>query len=210
MGFFDRLFKSRSAASGPVCLVCDSAELEWLATEAYRCRACGHEGGDGLPAHLQAEAVRKILALPPEARRALAEKGLPQARNMLEGIHLDSLRVDSVSAAADAILHVGSALAGIQVLADDARQDRDRAIMGAVRELAEAERVLADCGHALGRGDVLQHSVTSIPAKQLDRPEVLQRYRDGLLAIHASLAAELDSNGTAESAENSRTRGRTA
>lgn len=194
MGLFDRLFKSRSAPSGPACLVCESTQLEWLATEAYRCRACGHEGGDGLPAHAKAEAIRKIHALAPEARRALAERALRQAGNILAGIHLDSIRVDPVKAAADTVLKVGTALAGMNMAFDDSRDDRDRAITGVVRELAEAERALEDCGHALGRGDVVQHSIMAVPARQLERPEVLERQRDELLDIHADLIAELESH----------------
>jgi ribosomal protein L37AE/L43A len=194
VGIFDRLFASRSAKRGPTCLACESTDLESLATDAYRCRACGHEGGDGFPAYAEVERMTKILALAPEARQALAERTLVQARNILQGIHLDSTRLDPTRATADVVLNIGFSLAGSHLDANDAREERDRAIVGAVRELAEAERLLADCGHALGLVDVLEHSITSVPARQFERPDELERHRDGLVELHARLTAELDAS----------------
>jgi hypothetical protein len=189
MGFIERLFKSRPAADHPACLVCNSAELEWLATEVYRCRACGHEGGDGLPAHRKAETVRKILALSAEERRALAERTLVQALDILRGIRLPSFDGDPLRPGVQEVLEPGHT-----ALLSNKAEVWDQPMMNAVRELAEAERLLADCGEALGRGDVLGHSITIVAADELDDQEELARYRAGLLEIHASLAAELGSN----------------
>lgn len=79
----------RRAADAPLddgrCSACDDGDLEVLAPYAYRCLACGYEGGDGYVVW-QAERRRAEHArLDGPTRRALAASLIEAAHGELEG-----------------------------------------------------------------------------------------------------------------------------
>jgi len=47
------------------CVSCDSADLEMLTAAAYRCNACGYEGGSGRKVTPKPSASRLLNAPPP-------------------------------------------------------------------------------------------------------------------------------------------------
>jgi hypothetical protein len=119
-----------------------------MAEAAYRCSSCGHEGGDGLPAWIAARKRAEIEALSPAHRSALARKQLEAARNLLEGIHVD-VGAGAGEVAAAAVLSLAVGRLGAQ-LAEDRREEAERVMATAFRELLESEQLLDQAAVALG------------------------------------------------------------
>jgi hypothetical protein len=119
-----------------------------MAEAAYRCSSCGHEGGDGLPAWIAARKRAEIEALSPAQRSTLARKQLEAARNLLEGIHVDT-STGAGEVAAAAVLSLAAGRLGAQ-LADDRKQEEERVLGTAFRELLESEQLLDQAAIALG------------------------------------------------------------
>lgn len=69
---------------GGRCSACDSEELEVLAPYAYRCLACGYEGGNGYAAWQAAQRRAEYARLDGPARRALATELVETAHRELE------------------------------------------------------------------------------------------------------------------------------
>ncbi len=66
-----------------VCVACESRDLEIVGGDAYRCRACGYEGGQGW-ARVQREAsAAKAATESPATRREKALRHLQEARLLL-------------------------------------------------------------------------------------------------------------------------------
>lgn len=91
------LFGKRDRPADDVCVACGSAELEALAPRAYRCAACGYEGGEGYAELADvktraayddwstAQLVEHVRAQLNEARAALMSvAGLPQTGTVAE------------------------------------------------------------------------------------------------------------------------------
>lgn len=157
------------------CLACDSTELVFMAEAAYRCSSCGHEGGDGLPAWIAARKRAEIEALSPAQRSALARKQLEAARNLLEGIHVD-VGAGTGQVAAAVVLSLAVGRIGAQ-LADDSREEEERVMATAFRELLESEQLLDQAAIALG------YQLLIPPIERLaNRPLALDR---GTLLKHA-------------------------
>ncbi len=90
------------ASTGSVCVACDSKDVTELASEAYRCNMCGHEGGDGYAAYQRGLRNASFERLTPEEREEGARKDLLEARRLL------------ISAAGD--LHRASIASGIDMV----------------------------------------------------------------------------------------------
>ncbi len=58
------LFGGNKAPAAPTCVACESTDLEMLAPEAYRCNACGYEGGEGWAKLQRARKLSRLEALP--------------------------------------------------------------------------------------------------------------------------------------------------
>jgi ribosomal protein L37AE/L43A len=67
------------------CIACDSSDLEVLGPGAYRCSACGYEGGDGLSALHEAAEQASVDKLEPAERRKQALAEVRQARDLVLG-----------------------------------------------------------------------------------------------------------------------------
>lgn len=80
----------RRRMQGPIasdrCISCDSNDLEVLGANAYRCRSCGYEGGEGLGAMLEARAMAAYAGLEPEERQRIARQRLRDAMRTLMGV----------------------------------------------------------------------------------------------------------------------------
>ena len=81
---FGWLFGKKTPA-GDVCVVCESADLEALAPDAYRCRACGHEGGDGYAAWQDVQTRARYDDWTVAQLREHAEAQLNEVRSTLVG-----------------------------------------------------------------------------------------------------------------------------
>lgn len=71
------------ASTGESCVACDGTDVTLLGPAAYRCNACGYEGGDGLAALHRAEREAAFARMPEAARRASARGDLEEARRLL-------------------------------------------------------------------------------------------------------------------------------
>jgi hypothetical protein len=69
--------------TGDSCIACSSRDVTSLAPMVYRCRACGHEGGDGWAAWREAQRNASFEAWSPARRRRSAARDLVQARTLL-------------------------------------------------------------------------------------------------------------------------------
>lgn len=67
------------------CVACDSTDIDKVADDAYRCRACGYEGGPGWARMQQEKAAARAAALPPAQRKKEAIQLLSEARTLLLG-----------------------------------------------------------------------------------------------------------------------------
>jgi|MDTC01.2.fsa_nt_gb ribosomal protein L37AE/L43A len=65
------------------CVACNSSNLADLGPGAYRCKACGYEGGSGLKKIQEQAKEEAIDALDPAARRRAAIIDLREARTLL-------------------------------------------------------------------------------------------------------------------------------
>ena len=77
------LRKLSSLGEAPYCIACGSYRLTLMGPGAYRCMACGYEGGDGLAAQVEAERQVALASEPPEAREAAALRDLFEAERLL-------------------------------------------------------------------------------------------------------------------------------
>jgi len=68
------------------CIACDSTNLVTLGVEAYRCQACGYEGGSGLNAIAQAQADAALSGMAVDERQRIARKRLRAAQHILMGV----------------------------------------------------------------------------------------------------------------------------
>jgi hypothetical protein len=157
-----RAFGRAPKPTGPTCLACDSRQVEMLAHAAYRCHACGHEGGDGLPAYLADRRRSELLALPEAERLALARRNLEAARNLLTGVDPSWA---PISDGAQMAVQVAGALGGPIVRAGlaavtnnrkDDIEDQERQNLRIIRDLMEAETLLDEAATALGQRFVLR------------------------------------------------------
>lgn len=128
------------------CVACDGADVEPIAEGAYRCRTCGHEGGDGLAAYRRALRHAAFAAMPADARRASAGRDLLAARTLV------------LSALGD--LHEARRLANLDLLdlgsntyggVDGEGHEKQRAITASVGLLLEAREHADDAAFKLQR-----------------------------------------------------------
>ena len=81
-----RLRASMTAAIDDAsCVACGSTDLEVVAEGAYRCMACGYEGGSGRAALQEAAERAAIEKLPMPERRQRARAELEEARDLVLG-----------------------------------------------------------------------------------------------------------------------------
>lgn len=73
----------REDSPGDRCTACDGTKVVLIAPQAYRCNACGFEGGDGWAAYKEQQRHAKFAAMDPAARRASARDDLHEARRLL-------------------------------------------------------------------------------------------------------------------------------
>lgn len=65
------------------CAACGSREVTELMPQVYVCGACGHEGGDGLPALERQRWRKQVEAWSPEQRRAKGSANLEEGARLL-------------------------------------------------------------------------------------------------------------------------------
>jgi hypothetical protein len=65
------------------CVACDSSDIEVLAPQVIRCRACGFIGGDGVAEWHRCRRVERVERMPSEQRRRGALEALRDARSNL-------------------------------------------------------------------------------------------------------------------------------
>ena len=157
-----RAFGRAPKPSGPTCLACDASDVELLTHAAYRCHACGHEGGDGLPAYLADRRRAEILALPEANRLALARRTLAAARNLLIGVDPSwAPPSDAARIAVKVAGHLGGPIvrAGLAVATNNRKddvEDQERQNLRMIRDLMESETLLDETATALGQSFVLR------------------------------------------------------
>lgn len=70
-------------SSGETCVACGGRALIELATDAYRCKTCGFEGGSGLAAWKKSARIEAAQKMAPDLKKASALKDLRHARTQL-------------------------------------------------------------------------------------------------------------------------------
>lgn len=156
------------------CLVCGATELAVLAADAYRCGACGYEGGDGYATWKEAGLKEALRRRDPRDLRAAAAKTLADARLTL------------LAATGSGGEGVGWSIA---IESGGALTAPGGAFASANREEAARIREERKQGVARARAEVL----STLPTL-----EVLVEKGDGDAAAHASRVGALAATETAD------------
>ena len=121
------------------CIACSATggDLETLAPNAYRCKACGYEGGSGHATWLEQKRTRKLLDVDEDRRRPLARKKLKEAMRLIVSGRGDISSSQS-SGALDLMGIDGQALYGGEGNA------KYNIMMTAMRAISEAEQLARD------------------------------------------------------------------
>ena len=121
------------------CLACNSVNLTWLDTAAYRCHDCGLEGGSGLGQLKQRRRIESAMTLPPEERRSQALKTLGDARAMVVGAQGTLQAAHSYS------------MYDIAGFSADRGARKQHELFSAVSELIQAQRLVQIATNLLGQ-----------------------------------------------------------
>ena len=135
---------SRAHISDESCVACDSKDLTSLGPGAYRCNACGYEGGSGLAAMQEQRRLAHFDRMTPEERRKSAHEDLLEARTVLNSAigSLDSVRLMS---GLDLVGVGGSGYAGMAGEGNEKQQ----ALVSAMGFVLEAQNQLKDAWYKL-------------------------------------------------------------
>jgi len=135
---------SRAHISDESCVACDSADVTSLGPGAYRCNACGYEGGSGLAAMQEQNRLAQFDQMSPDERRESAQKDLLEARTVLTSCigSLDSVRLMS---GLDMVGVGGSGYAGTAGEGNEKQQ----ALVSAQGYVFEAQNLLKDAWYKL-------------------------------------------------------------
>lgn len=120
------------------CVSCASKDLETIAPEAYRCRACGYEGGVGLVALQDAAADARVDGLSPEHRKREAIADLADAKSVLLAVTGTMQSVLSLSRR------------DIVGFGTDAGREKQQAFIGALGEMQRAQNSVKAAARKLG------------------------------------------------------------
>lgn len=152
------------------CVACDSADLDAAAEDAYRCRACGYEGGPGWARMQRERAEAKAAALPPAQRKGEALRCLQDARVLLLGAR-GSMRGARAASHHD-LIGIGNDPMG---MGDESSEKWGR-FNSAMRDVGEARQLVERASMRLQGG---------VPGFAADDPvvgaAVLDRHLDGPL-----------------------------
>lgn len=131
-----------SDADDSTCVACDGTDVTELGPGAYRCNACGYEGGSGFADLQRSQDRAKVDALSPAQRKASARSDLENARALLLGAKgtLSGANIDSTMDL------VGLAGAGTQ----ERQQEKQLKLVRAAGELQQATQLLDDALYKLG------------------------------------------------------------
>ena len=137
------IWRMNKASKAPIsdneCVACGSKEVTVVAEGAYRCDACGYEGGSGL-AKLQDEAhVKGIEAMSDEDKRRTGIADLKQERSLLMGAQ--------GTLAGAARLSVMDMAGG----GGDRGQGKQSELVSAVKDMLEAQHHFRDAVLKLGQ-----------------------------------------------------------
>ena len=124
-----------------VCVACDSQDLTVIGQGAYRCNACGYEGGSGMAQLMEDERHTGFDAMSPEQRIRTAREDLLHARALLQGA-IGSLGSAQSAAVQDLIGLSGSAMGG----EIDEKQNLLTTAMG---DFEHARRAVLDAAYKL-------------------------------------------------------------
>lgn len=152
------------------CVACDSDDLHLVADEAYRCRACGYEGGPGWARMQKDRAKAKAAALPPAQRKAEALAFLKDARVLLLGAR-GSMKGARAASHHD-LIGIGNDPMGM----GDESQEKWGRVNNAMQDVGEARQLVEKAAMRLQGG---------VPGFEADDPvvgaAVLDRHVDGPL-----------------------------
>lgn len=115
------------------CVACDGTDLTPLGPGAYRCNACGYEGGSGLQKMKDDQRRAQIDALSPQARRDSARRDLIEARDYLKAAQ--STFVSARSSATHDLIGLGGG---------DRGQTKQAELLRALSDVQRAQRFLLD------------------------------------------------------------------
>ncbi len=174
------------------CVVCDGTDLVLLAPAVYRCKACGHEGGEGRAARAREQRNAALRGMDPAERRESARRDLLEARTLLlSGLgDLEHTQASFADALASNREHVGSPEQG------DALASGSRQLLEARAKARDAEAKLglsfgaaasADLGD---RADVLQAALFGVNTPAREGRAMLAEGHAMLEAVEAALASQ--------------------
>ncbi len=122
------------------CIACESRDVEELGKDAYRCRACGYEGGDGYAAYQRGLARKAFETWPLDKRKDEAIKDLKEAKGLL-------LSAQGYAAELDITVNATEEDSGD-------RSNLLTAMESAERFYLEAQLLVSRAGNKLGRPDL--------------------------------------------------------
>lgn len=120
------------------CVSCGERSLTSLGPNAYRCNACGYEGGSGLKAIQEAAHHARIDALSPQERRASGLRDLQEARDLL------------VAAQATFVSARHSAAMDVIGFGGDRGQTKQAELVRAMGDAQRAHKAITDANRKLG------------------------------------------------------------
>lgn len=144
---------SKARISDDECVACGSKDVTIVAEGAYRCNACGYEGGSGL-AKLQDKArLDAILAMSDDDKRRSGIQDLTQARSLLLGAQ-GTLAGAATLSVMD-LTGVGSG---------DRGQSKQSELVSAVKDMMEAQQHVRDAAIKLGQNATYHFDIDFDPA----------------------------------------------
>ncbi len=156
------------------CVACEGADLTPLGPGAYRCNACGYEGGSGLQKMKDDQRRAQIDALSPEARRAAGRRDLIEARDYLKAAQ--STFVSARSSATHDLIGLGGG---------DRGQTKQAELLRALSDVQRAQRLLRDADLKLNTQEADPDAVQDDLSPLLSAADI---HLDGLVADYAILS----------------------
>ena len=128
------------------CVACDSTDVEELGPDAYRCRACGYEGGSGLARMIEQQRRAAFDRMGPEQRRKSARKDLDDARTFLMAA------IGTLDGAHSAGVHDLIGLGG-QRGSGEGIDEKQALMTNAMADVERARALIRDADHKLKNRD---------------------------------------------------------
>lgn len=140
----ERLARLVSQNEVETCVVCEAQDVEIIAHQVYRCRQCGYEGGQGMPALMRQRRIAAISRMSPQERRQSAQEDLKAVLRSLKFAQLQFVKLEDEDRRG-----------ALSVLTDSVEVRRakkrlsGKRVMAILRHLSDAEHHLEGAGFKL-------------------------------------------------------------